>query len=184
MTSFPTTAGSPADSPADSLHQRALERGLARLRAVHPALIATDELRLRPLLQASDFALEVCLRQPALLPGLLADDGAVPASLPALAADNRGEWPALLRRYRQAESVRLIWRDVHGLDTLDDTLAGTSALAETCLRCALDALEAEFAGRVGRVRDADGAPVRLVVFALGKLGGGVQTTYILIMQMI
>ena len=80
MTSFPTTAGSPADSPADSLHQRALERGLARLRAVHPALIATDELRLRPLLQASDFALEVCLRQPALLPGLLADDGAVPAT--------------------------------------------------------------------------------------------------------
>lgn len=172
MTSFPTTAGSPADSPADSLHQRALERGLARLKTAHPALIATDELRLCPLLRASDFALEACVRQPALLHGLLVDDGAVPASPPTLAAGNRGEWPALLRRYRQAESVRLIWRDVHGLDTLDDTLAGTSALAETCLRCALDALEAEFASRFGRVHDADGAPVRLVVFALGKLGGG------------
>ena len=172
MTSFPTTAGSLADSPADSLHQRALERGLARLKTAHPALIATDAARLRPLLRASDFALEVCLRQPALLPALLVGDGAVPLPAPMLGAENRGEWPALLRRYRQAESVRLIWRDVHGLDTLDDTLAGTSALAETCLRCALDALEAEFADRFGRVHDADGAPVRLVVFALGKLGGG------------
>jgi len=68
--------------------------------------------------------------------------------------------------------VRLIWRDVHGLDTLDETLAATSRLAEDCLRLGLEALEGEFALRHGRVRAADGSVVRLVVFALGKLGGG------------
>ncbi len=163
-----SSAGSPVRSPADA----AVERALARLRAAHPGLSTEDEARLRPLLLASDFALEAGLRQPALLPGLLADDGAAPPAPPLLAPEHRGDWPALLRRYRQAASVRLIWRDVHGLDTLDDTLSGASALAETCLRLALEALEAEFAVRFGRVRDADGAPVRLVVFALGKLGGG------------
>lgn len=149
-----------------------VDRAVARLRAAHPDLPETADARLRALALASDFAIDVCLRQPSLLPGLLTDDGARPAPLPALSADLRSEWPGLLRRHRQAESVRLIWRDVHGLDTLDQTLAGITALAETCLQAALDALERDFVERFGTVRDVDGAPVRLVVFALGKLGGG------------
>lgn len=156
--------------PADA----ALDRALARLCAVVPALAddPSAAARVRRLAQASDFAVDVCLRQPALLPALLADDGASLPPAPVLSADLRADWPTRLRRHRQAASVRLIWRDVHGLDTLDDTLAGTSALADDCLRIALEALETEFAQRFGTVRDADGAPVRLVVFALGKLGGG------------
>jgi glutamate-ammonia-ligase adenylyltransferase len=149
-----------------------VDRAVARLRAAHPDLPAAADARLRALALASDFAIDVCLRQPSLLPGLLADDGARPAPMPALTADLRAEWPSLLRRHRQAESVRLIWRDVHGLDTLDETLAGITALAETCLQAALTALERDFAERFGTVHAPDGAPVRLVVFALGKLGGG------------
>ena len=57
-------------------------------------------------------------------------------------------------------------------DPVDAILAGSTALAETCLQLALGALEAEFAQRFGTVRDADGRPQRLVVFGLGKLGGG------------
>src|SRR5690606_9564430 len=76
------------------------------------------------------------------------------------------------RRYRRAESTRLVWRDVLGLDDVDDTLAGTTRLAEDCLQLALEALERDFAGRHGLVRDGDGEPVRLVVFGMGKLGGG------------
>ena len=158
------------DDPSDA----PIDRALVRLRAAVPALAGDADIaaRVRPLVQASDFAVDVCLRQPALLPVLLADDGAVPPTPPVLSTEPRGEWPTLLRRHRHAASVRLIWRDVHGLDTLDDTLAGTSALADDCLRIALDAVEADFAQRFGVVRDADGAPMRLVVFALGKLGGG------------
>src|SRR5690606_18122416 len=81
-------------------------------------------------------------------------------------------WPGLLRRWRSACSARLVWRDLADLDDVAATLDGSTALAEDCLGLALAALEAQFAGRHGVVRDAAGAPVRLVVFALGKLGGG------------
>ncbi len=150
------------------------DRALARLRSAAPDLPddAIAQARIRTLAVASDFAIDVCLRQPALLPLLLADDGALPLPPPLLTVENRADWPTLLRRFRLAESVRLIWRDVHGFDALDDTLAATTRLAEDCLQCALAALAGEFEQRSGIVRGADGLPVRLVVFALGKLGGG------------
>ncbi len=150
------------------------DRALARLRAALPDLPddARVQTRLRALAVVSDFAIDVCLRQPALLPRLLADDGVLRPPLPTLTVENRADWPTLLRRFRLAESVRLIWRDVQGLDTLDQTLAATTRLAEDCLQCGLAALEREFEQRSGIVRGADGSPVRLVVFALGKLGGG------------
>lgn len=152
-------------------------RQLARLRAASDGSAAlleneTDSSRCRKLAVASDFAIDVLARHPDVLARLAADEGAPPSPPPALNADNRGDWPALLRRYRTAESARLVWRDVLGLDDVDATLAGSTRLAETCLRIALDALEAEFAGRHGKVRGANGDPVRLVVFAMGKLGGG------------
>ncbi|MEQ1512130.1 MAG: bifunctional [glutamate--ammonia ligase]-adenylyl-L-tyrosine phosphorylase/[glutamate--ammonia-ligase] adenylyltransferase [Lysobacteraceae bacterium] len=155
------------------------DRALARLRATwgvpdNPGAgnAVAEEARIRALALASDFAIDVCMRQPVLLTRLLHDDGATPTSLPGLTAENRADWPMLLRRHRHAESARLIWRDVNGFDDLDETLAGTTRLAEDCLQCALSALEAEFVQRFGNVRGVDGAPIRLVVFALGKLGGG------------
>ena len=127
--------------------------------------------RLHRVAVASDFAVDTLERQPALAVALLADDGPDPLQPPKLEAGNRDDWQRLLRRYRTAESTRLVWRDVLGLDDIDDTLAGSTRLADACLATAHEALEAEFAGRHGVVRDADGERVRLVVFALGKLGG-------------
>ena len=57
-------------------------------------------------------------------------------------------------------------------DAVGDTLAGSTRLAEDCLQLGLAALEAQFEQRHGLVRDGDGHVVRLVVYALGKLGGG------------
>src|SRR5690554_3539920 len=130
-----------------------------------------DAGRLRRVAVASDFAIDVLERQPALAKALLADDGAERLPPPVLDAGNREDWQRLLRRHRTAESTRLVWRDVLGLDDIDDTLAGSTRLADDCLAIAHDALEEEFTGRHGVVRDADGGRVRLVVFALGKLGG-------------
>ncbi len=155
-------------------------RARARVRAASTldATAFTDavDARLRRVSIASDFAVDTLVRQPGLLGRLLADD-AVTAPPPVLEADHRGDWPMLLRRYRAAESTRLIWRDVLGLDDVADTLAGSTRLAETCLQVALAALEADFHARHGLVRspggEGDGGTVqRLVVFALGKLGGG------------
>ena len=128
--------------------------------------------RLGKLAVASDFAMATLAAQPGLVERLHADDGVSPIPPPDLTAGNRAEWPRLLRRYRQAESSRLGWRDAVAGDAVETILAGSTALAETCLRLALAALEGEFAERHGVVRDDEGNPQRLVVFGLGKLGGG------------
>lgn len=159
--------------PADDVLAPLIERKLALLPAdagwrADAAFMAG----LRKLALASDFALAVLASQPELAGRLHADGGAAPAPMPGLDAANRGDWPRLLRRYRQAESARLVWRDVVEGDAVDAILAGSTALADACLRLALAALEDEFAQRFGVVRDADGTPPRLVVFGLGKLGGG------------
>src|SRR3546814_18799715 len=100
--------------------------------------------------------------QPEVLENLSSDDGAESPSAPGLDADTRGDWPALLRRHRAAGSARLVWRDVLGLDDVQATLAGSTALAEQCLPVALAALEAEFATRHGVVRDGQGTVQQLV----------------------
>ena len=158
------------DTPADALDQIAA-RALARF----PDAVREDAglaERLGRVALASDFAIDVLVRQPDLLAQLAADDGDAPVPPPVLDAAARDDWPRQLRRFRQAGSARLVWRDVLGLDDVDATLAGTTQLAEQCLQRALDALEGEFAQRHGVVRDGGGRPVRLVVFGMGKLGGG------------
>ena len=159
------------DAPDGPAIDAIAERAMARLPAAAP-LTPAQQARVRAVVVASDFAVDTLVRQPGLLRQLLDDDGANPVAAPALDADRRDDWPGLLRRYRAAESTRLVWRDVHGLDDVDATLAGSTALAEICLALALDALEPDFASRHGVVRDEDGVQQRLVVFGLGKLGGG------------
>ena len=165
-----------ASETPDALRQRIGDRALATLRAAsprHASLLDDPGLceRVRQVALASDFAVDTLRRQPDLLGHLAADDPpALPAPVldPALAA----AWPAQLRLYRSAASTRLVWRDVLGLDTVEQTLAGSTQLAEACLHIALQAVEHEFVQRHGTVRDADGVAQRLVVFGLGKLGGG------------
>jgi glutamate-ammonia-ligase adenylyltransferase len=152
-----------------------LERHYARIRQSASALPWPDrpgfDEDLRRVLLVSDFAADTLARQPALL-ALLADPDPAPLSPPSLGAESASEWPAQLRRYRAAESTRLVWRDVLGLDSVDATLAQCTRLAETCLQLALSALQVQFAQRHGQVVAADGSVQRLVVFGLGKLGGG------------
>ncbi|HEY1141735.1 MAG TPA: bifunctional [glutamate--ammonia ligase]-adenylyl-L-tyrosine phosphorylase/[glutamate--ammonia-ligase] adenylyltransferase [Lysobacter sp.] len=163
--------GSTNDFRPAAIGARALQRLRTALPSSADALSnETNVTRLQRVAIASDFAIDTLVRQPELLPRLLAD--AAPLPPPILTAENRVDWPALLRRYRTAESTRLVCRDVLGLDDVGDTLAGATALAETCLQVALQALEIDFAQRHGVVRDREGHAQRMVVFGLGKLGGG------------
>lgn len=173
--SQPSAAAS--DTAIDPLAAALAERALARLRAASaqardaledPGLVA----RVARVAVVSDFAIDTLVRQPALLLALAADDGAAEPAPPELPPEHRSDWGTRLRRYRAAGSTRLIWRDALGLDRVEDTLAGSTALAERCLDSALRALEDEFARQRGSVRTRDGEAVRLVVFGLGKLGGG------------
>jgi glutamate-ammonia-ligase adenylyltransferase len=131
--------------------------------------------RVRRLLLASDFAFEALRADP----GLLTADGLERLRDPAPATaragvlrDPSGDVLAALRRFRRAESVRLVFRDVNGLDEVTDTLAGTTALYEILIRAALQHAENAARARHGTPRNAEGEPQAMVVVALGKLGGG------------
>ncbi len=165
------TVAAPLSPPLQACVERAMARLQPILAQLPAPLAAGEQALLQQLVIASDFAIDTLQRQPALLGQLLAP-GCPPITPPRLDPDQPSEWPVLLRRYRAAASTRLIWRDLAGLDPVEATLAGATVLAEQCLGLALDALEAEFASRHGVVRAEDGSVQRLVVFGLGKLGGG------------
>ena len=156
-------------SDEDAALQALVDRALRRLEAAAPDALSapSDRTRFAALAVASDFAIETLLRQPALIATL--DAPWQPA--PDLIAGGDATAPALLRRWRAAESTRLIWRDLHGTDRIEDTLAGSTRIAEQALATGLDAAQHWIASRHGLLRDAGGATQSLVVFGLGKLGG-------------
>ncbi|HEX7342414.1 MAG TPA: bifunctional [glutamate--ammonia ligase]-adenylyl-L-tyrosine phosphorylase/[glutamate--ammonia-ligase] adenylyltransferase [Rhodanobacteraceae bacterium] len=132
--------------------------------------------RIRRTLLASDHAFEVWKRQPQLLDaeGLerlrTSADAATRAVKLILPDDENGAMTAV-RRFRHAESLRLVFRAVNGLNTLADTLVDTSVLYEILLGKALAWAEQSMASRYGSVHDAEGREQRLVVLGFGKLGG-------------
>ncbi|MGD9265070.1 MAG: bifunctional [glutamate--ammonia ligase]-adenylyl-L-tyrosine phosphorylase/[glutamate--ammonia-ligase] adenylyltransferase, partial [Lysobacterales bacterium] len=76
-----------------------------------------------------------------------------------------------LRRFRNREMLRLIWRDLDGLAPVEEIMADLSLLAETCLQAAVDHHTGVFEDRFGTPRDRAGKVQKLVVIGLGKLGG-------------
>src|SRR5690606_1995887 len=110
----------------DALAGRALERLRTALGDGSGVLDAPANAdRVGRVAIASEFAIDTLERQPGLLRALLADDGTAPRASPELEPEAPADWPRLLRLYRAAESTRLVWRDVLGLDDIDDTLAGS-----------------------------------------------------------
>ncbi len=131
--------------------------------------------RVRRMLLASDFAFEALRADPELLTAA----GLERLRDPATASARAGDLPrmgddmlAALRRFRRAESLRLVFRDVNGLDEVTDTLTGATDLYEVLIAAALRHAEGALRERHGIPRGADGTAQSLVVIALGKLGGG------------
>jgi glutamate-ammonia-ligase adenylyltransferase len=156
--------------PIDALDRLLIERR-TRLRDADP--IAFEALSAGPigphldrLLAASDYAWEQLCKRPALMARLLQ-----PEPEPALESLDEAAAMAALRRYRHAESVRQIARDVAGLDAVQDTVRASAVLADRCCQLALDYAMAVLMARHGQPRSREGAPQALVVFGLGKQGG-------------
>ncbi|MDE2155101.1 MAG: bifunctional [glutamate--ammonia ligase]-adenylyl-L-tyrosine phosphorylase/[glutamate--ammonia-ligase] adenylyltransferase [Xanthomonadaceae bacterium] len=132
--------------------------------------------RIRRTLLASDFAFDVWCRQPQLLApqGLerlrSGNDAGARIEALQLPADEAAGMLAL-RRFRHAEALRLLFRDVNGLDQLPETLSATSVLYEELLGAALAWSERALATRYGHSRGNDGTRQRMVVLGFGKLGG-------------
>ena len=165
--------------PIDDLVQTRYTQVLARCREL--GVLLHDDAgvaeRVQRVLLASDFAFDSFLREPELLVAdalvRMADPRPADARpLQLEASVDEAQAMRALRRYRRGEALRLIWRDVNGLDAIEETLAGASALAETCLAAALAFAERVLERRYGTPRNAAGVAQRLVVIAMGKLGGG------------
>jgi len=129
---------------------------------------------------SSDFAAQTCLRNPDLLVKLAAGDllerplrgGEMAAALTAAlqGVSDETDLEARLRRFRQREMLRIIWRDLTGSASLDETLEDLTELADVCIRQALDLLHAWAVAKSGVPRSADGTPQHLIVLGMGKLG--------------
>ncbi len=161
---------------------------LARYRETWRAAPSVDELAdsLPPAAQRealwaqSDFAAQICLREPALLAELYRDGlldrayagGEMADSLAQRLAgsDDEDALATALRRFRRREMLRIVWRDLGGLAALEETLEDLSELADVCVRQALDRLYAWAVAKSGVPRDADGRRQRLIVLGMGKLG--------------
>lgn len=77
-----------------------------------------------------------------------------------------------LRQFRRRAMLRIVWRDFAGLAPLLETTADMSALAEACVRAAINYLaplaQAQWGQPIGR---ESGEPQQLLVLGMGKLGG-------------
>lgn len=168
------------DSQPDALLDRFLQLIEAILsRANYLALLAENPIflgRLAQLLQSPWLARELA-HYPVLLDDVLSQPrigvGEWPSALAAqlLSADDLEERMDALRRFKNAEFLRLA--AAHWMEQLRTTelLPLLSGLAELCLRTAVLWAEDEMRRRHGQPRKADGRPAQFCVIALGKLGG-------------
>ena len=154
-------------------------------RAPLPPTPAGDTLTstLRYVWACSAFVADACLRDTGLLPWL-ADDGrlledadaawyeaGVPGATSPGTTDDTA-FMAALRRYRRRHLVRIAWRDLAGLASIDTVLGELSALADACIAAACRHATATLGRRHGVPRDAQGRDMPLLVLGMGKLGGG------------
>lgn len=77
-----------------------------------------------------------------------------------------------LRRFRNREMLRIVWRDLCGLAPLAETFASLTSLAEICLQAAIEEHYRLLAEKHGVPRGTDGSPQQMFVIGLGKFGGG------------
>jgi len=75
-----------------------------------------------------------------------------------------------LRRFRNREMVRIIWRDFTRTASLEETTADMTRLAEACLQCALNFLYPQACEAWGTPVNSQGEPQHLIVLGMGKMG--------------
>ena len=142
------------------------------------AQAGADAAELAKVLALSDFAAHVASAQAAAFVEFLENRGfhdAPPADFVGdslTAVGDVDELKCRLRRVRNFAMLHIIWRDVNGRAELSETTGALSRLADQLIDAALARLHAWAAADDGEPLDERGAPQRLVVIALGKLGAG------------
>ena len=118
----------------------------------------------------SDFAANLLDRYPDWIESL---DEYCPPDITRLADSiKKNGLEAGLRRFRNREMLRIVWRDLCGLAPLAETFASLTSLAEICLNSAIEDHHRQLVEKHGTPRGPDGSPQRMFVIGLGKFGGG------------
>jgi glutamate-ammonia-ligase adenylyltransferase len=130
---------------------------------------------------ASEFVVGSLMRNPDDVEFLLGDfglamswtEGPMAARLAAAMAGLEDESDAMrtLRVFRRHEMLKAAWRDLAGWADLPETLGHVSELADAVIREAVKFSGELLARTHGRPVNEAGAPVDLLVLAMGKLGG-------------
>jgi [glutamine synthetase] adenylyltransferase / [glutamine synthetase]-adenylyl-L-tyrosine phosphorylase len=134
-------------------------------------------------LAISEFVLDALCRDPALWEAAFAASSPqletellplpqLPSAEAATSLSEEARFMAALRRWRRVEFARIAWRDLAQWAGLDETLASLSLAAERALRVAERLATQALVQRYGEPRGESGAVQRLIVVAMGKLGGG------------
>jgi len=129
----------------------------------------------------SDFVARNCIRYPATFHNLHAegfesartiDDYRKLVNHVVSTAKDENELMSTLRELRQQEMVRIAWRDLNALADIETILHELTDFAETVVSVTLRYLEQQQAEIFGMPCDANGEEQSLLVFAMGKMGGG------------
>jgi len=134
-----------------------------------PPQTIAEELRLDHVRRCSDFAAALLDRHPQWGEGL--DHQQAPDVLRLSVETREHGLEAGLRRFRNQEMLRIVWRDLCGIATLGETFGNLTRLGEICLQAALDEHQQRLEEKHGVPRGADGGPQRMFVVGLGKFGG-------------
>ncbi len=163
-------------------NRQRLERWEREWRALpaRPPLDETLERQRTCVWLGSEFAARRMLRHPEEFAELLAlgllgrarelDEMASDLAQALVGVDDEEALGRVLRRFRQRELLRIVWRDLADLAPLHETLSELSELAELSVRFGLDYLYRWAVARDGTPRDAEGRAQQLVVLGMGKLG--------------
>lgn len=127
----------------------------------------------------SEYLREQCLRQPSLFFWL--EEQASVAQLEAVSLEQELQQAladavgvdalqAPVRAFRHRYLCRIIWRDLAGIASLEETVSELSLLADTLLKVCQQVLFTAFCQKYGTPTNMQGRPQPLAVFAMGKLG--------------
>ncbi len=161
-----------------------LEKASASLKNLSVSVDGFDADLLR-VLTGSDYVAEQLNRKPQLLEELLSSNDLYRAyavneysqrlAQSLLQVETEAQLHTLLRKFRQREMVRIIWRDLTRSTDMRGTTADLSALADACIGQALEWLYNDCCSHWGTPHSQASAgraaqPQQLVVLGMGKLG--------------
>ena len=133
----------------------------------YPDFPAALQDQLEKVVACSPFAAGLISRYPVEFEDLIKSGRLVDDKLEELSIETSStDFDSMLRKFRNQAMLGIIWRDLNGLSTLEESLEDLTRLAEVCIHRALGHHNEILSGRHG---EPEGQ--RLIVLAMGKLGG-------------